>query len=69
MKHRAKVTDNTGYLKAESEFEFLCDAVLYCHDNSEGSDHCLVVEVIKSLTGYEEYGTIVEWDYEKEYVG
>ena len=67
MKHRAKVLDD-GHVLHEDEFDFLCDAVLFCNLYAGVGNHCLVVEVIKSLTGYEEYGTIVEWDYEKVYV-
>ena len=67
MKHRAKVIDDTGYLKAEDEFTYLCEASNFCNNNGAKGDTCMVVEVIRSLTGYEEYGTIVEWGFTLEY--
>ena len=67
MKHRAKVYEEKR-LKGYKDFEFLCDAVLYCNTNSSKSDRGEVVEVHRSLTGYEEYGTITSWDYKAEYV-
>ena len=67
MKHRAKVLDETDYVVAEEEFDYLCDAVAYCNNNGEVGTRCLVTEVIRSLTGYEEYGTIVAWDFNREY--
>ena len=66
MKHRAKVLEN-DFVVAEDEFDFLCDAVEYCNQNAHRGDKCLVVEVIRSLTGYEEYGTITSWDFSREY--
>jgi nucleoid-associated protein YejK len=67
MKHRAKVLDDTGFVLAEQEFEYLGQAVNYCNDNAEAGNTCLVVEVIKSLTGYEEYSTLTTWTFVKEY--
>jgi sulfur relay (sulfurtransferase) DsrC/TusE family protein len=67
MKHRAKVIDSTGYIKDEDDFDYLCDAVAFCNNNASAGDHCLVVEVIRSLTDYEEYGTITSWYHSREY--
>ena len=65
MKHRAKVYDE-GELVAQGDFDYLCDAVSFCNSNAAKGYRLKVKEVIRSLTGYEEYGTIVAWDYSKE---
>ena len=69
MKHLAKVNSgNTDEVLTERAFTYLCDAVLFCHDNSSLDDQCSVTESYESLTGREEYVTIMSWSKEKENV-
>ncbi len=62
MQHLAKVI--CGDHVSSKSFEFLADAVDYCNRKGHVSDECSVVEAYQTLTGLEEYVTILSWTNE-----
>ena len=53
-------------LVASEAHTYLCDAVNFCNINSQVGDECAVSESYESLTGLEEYTTIMTWTKLKE---
>jgi len=67
MKHLAKVySGGSGTLVMVAPYDLMGDAVNFCDINSRAGDRCVVREGYESLTGTEEYTTIITWIKEKE---
>ena len=62
MKHLSKVySGDTNVLVSSSMEDYLCNAVHYCNTHAQTGDHCVIAESYETLTGPEEYDTIVTW--------
>lgn len=67
MKHVAYVyTSGVTGSKASGSFDLLGDAVLFCEQESSTDDTCVIKEGYTTLTGQEDFGTIMTWTIEKE---
>ena len=67
MKHLSKIFSGESKSLVTSEAHtYLCDAVNFCNINSQVGDECSVSESYESLTGREEYTTIMHWIKPKE---
>lgn len=56
---------NSDQQVAQGSHELLGDSVLFCNNNSKVGDVCVIKESYQSLTGPEEYLTIMTWTTEK----
>lgn len=62
MKHLSKVySGDSESLVTSDTHTYLCDAVNFCNINSQVGDECTISETYESLTGREEYTTIMTW--------
>jgi hypothetical protein len=62
MKHLSKVySGDSKSLVTSDTHTYLCDAVNFCNINSQVGDECTISETYESLTGREEYTTIMTW--------
>lgn len=66
MLHKATVTSGNKP-KATETFEYLMDAVSFCNKEADQGDTCEVTESYESLTGIEDYVTIMSWVFQKEF--
>ena len=69
MKHLSKVySGDTSSLVTTGVHTYLCHSVEFCNDNSQTGDRCTISESYESLTGREEYNTIMNWVKQRESV-
>jgi hypothetical protein len=62
MKHQSKVySGDSKSLVTTDTHTYLCNAVDFCNNNSQVGDECTISETYESLTGREEYTTIMTW--------
>jgi len=62
MQHSSKVfSGDSKSLVTTGLHTYLCDAVDFCNTNTQTGDRCVISESYESLTGREEYFTIMSW--------
>jgi hypothetical protein len=62
MKHLAKVySGDTEILVTSSLEDYLSKSVHYCNEHAQTGDTCVITESYETLTGREEYDTIMTW--------
>jgi hypothetical protein len=62
MKHLSKVySGDSESLVTTDTHTYLSGAVDFCNNNAQVGDRCTISESYESLTGREEYTTIMTW--------